>query len=147
MLPRRLLILPSMILAGALLAMPATACPFCNMQGQTLTSEVNQASMVLFATLQNGKQGADLSDGTTDLAIEAVIKTHDLLQGRKLITLSRYVPPDPEKKYKFVVFCDVFRGKIDPYRGMPVRADSDVVKYLEGALAVKDKPPAQRLRF
>jgi hypothetical protein len=148
MLLRRLLVLPLAALAVALLVLPtAAACPFCSMAGQTLTSEVNQASMVLYGTLENPKQGADLSEGTTDLAIEAVIKKHDLLQGKKVITLARYVPPDPEKKYKYVVFCDVFKGKIDPYRGMPVKADSDVVKYLEGALAVKEKPMAQRLRF
>src|SRR5262249_36277524 len=45
------------------------------------------------------------------------------------------------------VFCDVFKGKIDPYRGVPVQADSDMVKYLTGAQAVKDKDVSARLRF
>ena len=58
----------------------AMACPFCSMQGQTLTGEVNQASMVLFGTLANAKLNADGFDqGSTDLQIEAVIKKNDIL--------------------------------------------------------------------
>ena len=33
------------------------------------------------------------------------------------------------------------------HRGVPVEANSDIVKYLTGALAVKDKDNATRLRF
>ena len=53
----------------------AGACPFCSMQGQTLTGDVNQASMVLFGTLANAKLDANgaFGQGSTDLRIEAVI--------------------------------------------------------------------------
>ena len=34
----------------------AWCCPFCNAAGQTLTGEVNQASMVLFGSLTNARQ-------------------------------------------------------------------------------------------
>jgi hypothetical protein len=135
----------------ALTAWPGTthSCPFCNMQGQTLTTEVNQASMVLFGTLTNAKVSptGDLDGGTTDLVIDTVIKKHDILGDKKTITLNRYVSLDGDKKYKWLVFCDVFKGKIDPYRGVPVKADSDIAKFLTGALAVKDKEPAVRLKF
>src|SRR5262249_50224482 len=47
----------------------------------------------------------------------------------------------------YLVFCDVYNGKIDPYRGVPIKADSDMVKYLTGALAVRDKPIGQKLRY
>ncbi|MCS6852668.1 MAG: hypothetical protein NZ700_16045 [Gemmataceae bacterium] len=128
----------------------ATACPFCTSQGQTLTAEVEQASMVLFGTLSNARLNPDDMDfgaGTTDLTIEAVIKPHEVVLGRKVITLPRYVPVEnKEGKFKYLVFCDVFKGKIDPYRGLAVKADSDIVKYLQGALAVKDKSVAERLK-
>jgi hypothetical protein len=131
----------------ALLAAPAMACPFCSMQGQTLTGEVNQASMVLFGTLTNAKLNpAGFEQGTTDLQIDAVIKKHEILGDKKVVVLPRYVPTD-KNMTKFLVFCDVFKGKIDPYRGIPVKADSDIVKYLQGALAVKDKDVSARLRF
>lgn len=120
------------------------ACPFCTMQGQTLTGEVTQAGMVLYGTLTNAKEDGE---GSTDLVIETVVKENEARGGRKTITLARYIPPAPDGSYKYLVFCDVFKGKIDPYRGVAVKADSDLPKYLKGALAVKDKKIGERLRF
>ena len=136
-------------LAGLLMVLlprVALACPFCSMQGQTLTGEVNQASMVLFGTLANARLNAGGEQGSTDLQIEAVVKKHDILGEKKVVTLPRYVPTDKTMS-KFLIFCDVFKGKIDPYRGIPVKSDSDIVKYLQGALAVKNKDVSARLRF
>jgi hypothetical protein len=124
----------------------AVCCPFCTMQGQTLTSEVNQASMVLFGTLANAKLGAGGEQGTTDLKIEAIIKDNEIRADQKVITLPRYVPPDNNSP-KFLIFCDVFKGKVDPYRGVPVKGNTDIVKYLQGAMKVKDKPIGDRLKF
>jgi len=130
------------------LAAPARAwCPFCGMQGTTLTQEVNQASMVLYGTLKNAKAGnreGDFSGGTTDLVIERVIKPHKIVENQNKITLDRYVPNAGNTK--FLIFCDVFKGKVDPYRGMPVRGD-DMPTYLEGATKVKDRKITERLRF
>jgi hypothetical protein len=119
------------------------------MQGQTLVGDVGQASMVLYGTFTNAVlNGNGEGGGTTDLAIEAVIKKHEILGDQKKITLPRYIPPaEKGAKVKFLVFCDVFKGAIDPYRGVPVAADSDMVKYLQGALANKDKRIGDRLRF
>src|SRR5262249_40873541 len=71
----------------------------------------------------------------------------DILGDRKIITLPRYLPNDKDNKVKYLIFCDVFKRKIDPYRGVPVPADSNMVKYLTGALANKDKPIGVRLRY
>jgi hypothetical protein len=120
------------------------------MQGQTLTGEVANASMVLYGTLANARLDAGgaggFGQGSTDLRIDSVIKSHEILGNRKVITLPRYVPATNQND-KFLVFCDVFKGQIDPYRGMPVKGNADVVKYLQGALAVKDKPIGERLRY
>src|SRR5260370_3092719 len=101
---------------------PVHACPFCSMQGQTLTDDVNEASMVLSGTLDNArlKANAGLGEGETDLKIEEIIKKNDILGDKKTIVLPRYVPSD-NAKTKFLIFCDVFKGKIDPYRGVPVK--------------------------
>jgi hypothetical protein len=130
-------------------AFAAAACPFCSMQGQTLVEDVNQASMVLYGTFTNAVPAANGDfGGTTDLEIETVIKKNDILGDKKVITLPRYVPTtDDKKKVKFLVFCDIFKGKIDPYKGVPVQADGDMVKYIKGALEVKDKDINSRLRF
>jgi hypothetical protein len=136
-------------LAALAVTSVAAACPFCSMQGETLTGDVKQASMVLFGTLTNAKldPSGGFGEGTTDLVIEAVIKKHDILGNKKVLTLAKYVPVDQNNSAKFLILCDVFNGKIDPYRGVAVKADSDMVKYLTGALAVKDKDVATRLRF
>lgn len=146
---RHLFLLSLALLAWAGAAAAGRACPFCTMQGQTLTTEIGQASMVLYGTLQNANltPNAGFNEGTTDLAIEAVIKDNDVRAGKKVITLTRYVPTDPKSKDKFLVFCDVFKGKVDPYRGMAVKGDSTIAKYLEGALQVKDKDLNARLHY
>jgi len=145
----RSLLVGIVLLAGCLvLPHAAPACPFCSMQGQTLLMDVGQATMVLYGTFENAKLDAGDSGGggTTDLKIEAVIKNSDTLGDKKVITLPRYIPSDKNSKMKFLVFCDVFKGKIDPYRGIPVQADCDMVEYLKGALEVKGKSVEQRLK-
>jgi hypothetical protein len=152
-LTRRLLALLAAALALASLPTPGPACPFCSMQGQTLTNDVTQASMVLVGTFTDAKQGANVGEGTTDLVVEAVVKDNDILAGKardvggkKVVTLNRYVPTE-DKKYKFLVLCDVFKGNIDPYRGVQIRADCDIATYLDGAVKVKDKKPGERLAY
>jgi hypothetical protein len=146
---RRFIVVLIGLVCGAGMIPSAQSCPFCSMQGQTLMGDVNQAAMVLFGTFQNAKlnPGGDGTEGSTELHIEAVLKKHEILGDKKVLVLQRYVPTDKNSKTKFLVFCDVFKGKIDPYRGVPVQADSDMVKYLTGALEVKDKEIGKRLRF
>jgi hypothetical protein len=133
--------------AAGWLAGPTKACPFCGgADGKTLTADAGDASLILFGKLSNARlDPKDAYAGQTDLEIETVVKSHAILAGRKVITLPRYLPPDPE--YKFLVFCDVYKGQLDPYRGEPVKADSRIAGYLKGALAVKDKDPATRLKY
>ncbi len=138
---RRCLAALLVLALAAFFIVPAPACPFCSMQGQTLTGEVAQAAMVLYGSLANAKQ-----EGSVDLVVDTVVKGDDVLGKRKTVTLERYVEP-PGPQYKYLVFCDVFKGKIDAYRGVAVKSDSDLPKYLRGALAVRDKKPDERLRF
>jgi hypothetical protein len=141
---RRCLAFVVVVALISFLTAPTPACPFCSMQGQTLTGEVAQASMVLYGSLANAKEDGE---GSTDLLIDVVVKPNEILGKRKVLTLARYLTPATDAKYKYLFFFDVFKGKIDPYRGMAVKADSDLPKYLHGALAVKDKQPNDRLRF
>lgn len=152
----RRLILPlvAVLILAAVPTAEVEACPFCTMQGQTLTQDVQQASMVLVGTFTNAKMGENFGDGTTDLVIESVLKKHEILDkevktdaaGKKVLTLKRYVPQE-DKKYKYLVLCDVFNNAIDPYRGVAVRTDCDIASYIDGATKIKDKKPAERLAF
>lgn len=127
----------------------AAPCPFCSSSGTTLTQDANSAGLVLYGVPTNAKlDPRDVNQGTTELKIEVVIKSHDILAGRKVITLPRYIPQlDPAKPMKYLVFCDVYKGELDPYRGTPFSSDSRIAAYLQGGLAVKDKPVPERLKY
>jgi hypothetical protein len=101
--------------------------------------------MVLFGTFRNPKLGAGgLELGTTDFKIEKVLKANDIIKGKQVITIPRYVQADQKK---FLIFCDVFQKNIDAYKGVEVSTKSDMVKYVEGALAVAKESPGKRLRY
>jgi hypothetical protein len=144
---RRVFLLLLTALAGAAWAAPALACPFCSEErGPTLVGDFTQAAMVLLGTFTNARLdpngGAD--GGTTDFVIEDVFKNHDIVANKKKITLPRYMP---QAKNKFIIFCDVYKGMIDPYRGVEVPPGSELVKYLKGASALRDRPIQERLRY
>jgi hypothetical protein len=53
----------------------------------------------------------------------------------------------PKTRSKFLIFCDVYKGKVDPYRGVEVATGGDIVKYLRGAINLKDQSIPARLRY
>ena len=140
------------IMLSAIIFGPCTpsiqACPFCSSQGQTLSDSVKQAGMILFGTMGNAKQEGDSFDrGTTDLTIDVVIKDNAIRAERKVLTLPRYIPPTKGESVKYLIFCDVYNGKVDPYRGIQVPSNSPIGEYLQGAVANKDKDAATRLKY
>lgn len=140
-------------IAVALLSLPfyvpAVGCPFCGGDSSTMLKEADLASLILYGKLTNAK--LDPKDpngaGTTDLVIDTVVKTHEILGDKKVVTLPKYIPLEKDQDIKYLIFCDVYKGKIDPYRGVPAKADSRIAGYLKGALAVKEKPAVERLKF
>jgi hypothetical protein len=143
---------PAVAAVAVVLAGPAAtsrACPLCNPTGTTFATEVAQADLILYGTLTNAKGDPDaLNKGTTDLAIDTVIKTHDVVKGKKKITIPRYVPPSAGgKDVKYLIFFNVNGGDLDPYRGEEVPADSNLPKYLQGAIDVRQKDVVTRLRY
>jgi hypothetical protein len=153
---RKVLVVATLLTAGAAFlpadifpfGSSAVGCPFCTAQGQTLTNDAAQASMILYGRLTNARlDPKDFNAGSTDLIIEEVVKPHEILGDKKQVTLPRYLPQEKENQYKYLVFCDVFKGALDPYRGVAVKPDSRIAEYLKGALAVKDKDAATRLKY
>jgi hypothetical protein len=70
------------------------------------------------------------------------------LGDKKIVSLARYIPTDKDNKYMFMVFCDVYKGKIDPYHLIAFKTDSGVAEYLKGALDIaKEKDVSVRLAF
>ncbi len=136
------------LVGSALVSQAANACPFCGQAGQTLTQEVNDANMIVFGSLSNPKRDPDeFGKGTTEMTVEMVVKDDPFLKGRKTITLPRYIPQDPKNPSKYLVFCNIFKDQLDPYRGEAVAPDSKLAAYLKGAIAIRSKDAATRLRY
>jgi hypothetical protein len=130
------------------LLLPTTAlaaCPFCvDERGPTLVGDYLQASMVIYGTFINPKLGTEGADnGTTEFKIEKVLKSHPILNNRQVIVLPKYVP---ETKKKYIIFCDVFKNYIEPYRGEELVEGSQLLEYLTSSLKFKDAAPGDKLR-
>jgi hypothetical protein len=128
-----------LLVVGLAVCPPAGACNLCSMniqQAQTFRQDAEQARLILYGTLENPRLVG--SGGETDLRIEAVIKPDPFLKGAKVVTIPRYVPVDPKDPPHFAVFCDVYNDKLDPYRGVPLRA-KEGADYLRGALRLDPK--------
>lgn len=123
-------------------------CPFCEQQGKTLAKEIAEAKLVVYGTLANAKinVSADGTDqSTTDLLIEEVVKEHEFIKDKKKLVLPRYMP-NTNEPVKFLIFCDVYKDKVDPYRGIPSNS-KDMVGYLKGAIKLPEKDMVKRLAF
>jgi hypothetical protein len=68
----------------------------------------------------------------TILYVGSILKSVPVLRDTKFIRLPRKIPPEAGG---YVVFCDWFKGQLDPYRGLPIKS-VDLVPYLRGALAL-----------
>ena len=154
----------------AVSAADAAACPFCAVQGQTLSGEVQQADFIVLGTLTNPQRDPDdFTRGTTDLIIQTVVKPHDYLAGRKVLRIPRPIPlgEKPEDN-KYLIFCSLYTrpvdttasavvgavslanldaAQLDAYRGEQVRPESKLAEYLKGAIEVKQKDTVTRLRY
>jgi hypothetical protein len=108
---------------------------------QTWREEAANSKLIVYGTVANprGKPGA----GTTDILISAVIKPHRLLGNRKVLRMDRFVQIDPQKHVRRLIFCDVTKDRIDPYRGIEVGPAA--INYLTGLLLLEAKDDTQRL--
>jgi hypothetical protein len=154
----------------AVVAADAAACPFCSVQGQTLSGEVQQADFIVLGILTNSQRDPnDFTRGTTDLIIETVVKPHSYLVGKKMLRIPRPIPVGPKAEdNKYLVFCSLYTrpvdstaaavvgsvslanfeaAQLDAYRGEQVKEDSKLAEYLKGAIEVKQQDPISRLRY
>lgn len=126
-------------------------CGFCcDFRSPTLCSEVRQAHLVFVATVTQREHTADGKPcppgERTELEILQVLKSGPVLEGRTVVLVRRDIAiEDPKNPPKFLVFCDVWNGQIDPYRGIPFTPQ--LVSYVQGALAVDPKDRRAQLRY
>jgi hypothetical protein len=148
---------PWIMLAGtaALLAVvpPARPCSLCSMQVQTATyrQDAGQARLILFGAITDSRVlpvngvGQD-GKGVSTFQIKAVLKSDPWLGKQTTVEVPRYVPvSDPKDPPKYVLFCDVYKGNLDVYRGAAVKSEA-AVTYVKGLLAAESKGTAAVLR-
>ena len=128
------------------LSAPANTCPFCTQElGRTMVDDYGKASLVIYGSFTNARlKDGFAGEGETDFQIDQVIKPHEIIKGLKKITIPQY---RNHPKLKFVLFCDVYKGRIDPYRADLIAEGSELVSYFTGAVKVKDRPLPDRLMY
>jgi len=135
----------ALLLCGAAVALPCSLCPGLQ-NAAPFRQELTQSKLVLYGTLANPKLGPGGVGGSVDLHIDSVLKHDPFLGNQKVVQLNRYVPLDPKSPPKYLVFCDVFNGKLDPYRALPLKSPA-AVDYLRGAAALDAKDRGGALHY
>jgi hypothetical protein len=146
----RLRSLALIVTALALAASPVSACSLCAslMDQKTFREDAALSKILLFGTLANPKLATG-GGGTTEFNITATLKSDPALGDKKMLELPRYLPvSDPKDPPRFLLFCDVYKGKLDFFRGTSIKS-SEAVDYVKGALALdsKDRPRVLRYYF
>jgi hypothetical protein len=114
------------------------------MKMKTFREEAADSKVIIYGVMDNPRDGPN--GASTDCIIASVIKAHPILRGKKWLILPRKVEvEDRNRPPRFLIFCDVEKGKIDAYRGIPV--SPAVVDYLKGLLAINPANPVARLRY
>jgi hypothetical protein len=110
----------------------AAAMPCCTLPPRPLREQLAEAQVVMCGTTANPrvlKSETNDKVEVTDFHIKRVVKMHPIVGGAQVIELPRYIATDP-KKDMFLIFCDVWQGKLDPYQGIPVTSAA-VIDYLQ----------------
>ena len=131
-----------------LVAVPAPA-PSCSLCGGNLLGKPTFREDAAQPAARLVLLGAAKDNGTTtstDFHITEVLRPDPVIKDKKVIKLPRYLPADPKNPPKFLLFCDVFKGEIDPFRGVPVRS-ADAAGYVKKAMALDPKQRAANLAF
>src|SRR4051812_34877990 len=82
----------------------------------TLATEYDRASLVLLGRFANAIPGPTPDTGTTEFIIDVAFKKHPIMAGKERLTLPHYLPNTGNKP--FLIFCDVYKGRSDAYRGI-----------------------------
>jgi hypothetical protein len=142
-------ILFTLSLAWLLLTVPgpASSCSLCGanlLQVPTFRQEaaLETARIIFIGTAEK----SDAAAGTTDLRITDVLRSDPFLRDKKVIKLSRYLPVDRKDPPRYLVFCDVFKDKLDPFRGVPLKS-TGAIEYARKVLKLDAKDRTGNLLF
>jgi len=122
-------------------------CPFCTQgKGPTLLDDYTEAKLVVLGKVVKSQMAAngEFEGGTSEFEISKVFKDHEIRGGKMRITLPKYLTVTDAQ---FVLFCDAYKGAVDPYRGVQVGKGGELVEYLDGAIKLKGANVSKRLAY
>ena len=128
----------------------AESCSLCGAalrQAPTFRQEaaLESARIILIGTAENPK--LEGTSGHTDLRITDVLRSDPALKDKKVIAVQRYLQVnDPKNPPRYLVFCDIYEGKFDPFRGVPLK-NADSVDYARQLMKLDPKDTSGNLLF
>lgn len=129
------------------------ACSLCSnpINRATLGEEFESARVVVVGTLSNPRLHsnpiAGAGAGTTDLAIESVLKNDGALTQTGGMALPRYMPvPDPKNPPRYLIFFETVRDRLEPLQGVAVKSPA-LVSYLDEGRKVRAQGRVPALLF
>ncbi len=145
----RWIIIP-ILLIGLLISVPesAPACSLCGAalrQAPTFRQEaaLETARIILVGTAENPQ----LANRTTDLRIAEVLRSDPAFKDKNVISVKQYLPvSDPKNPPRYLVFCDIYKGELDPFRGVPLKS-TDSIEYARQVLKLDPKDQTGNLLF
>lgn len=138
------------LLLVAVLNAVASACSLCPIGSQvtpTYREEAAQphAKLIVYGQFTESSLKPDGS-GTAKYEVLKVLRPDPVLGNAREIAVGRYIPVDSKNPPKYLLFCDVFQKKIDPYRGIPFQSEA-AVEYVKKGAALDANNPVARLRY
>jgi len=129
------------------------ACSLCQPGTPVATyrQDAAQSRLLLVGTVTDSRllpaSGAgDVGRGVSTFRIATVLKSDPWLGKKTTIEIPRYIPvSDSKDPPKYLLFCDVFKDKLDVFRGVPVKSDA-AVAYVKGLSAADAQGTADLLR-
>jgi hypothetical protein len=143
----KILTLPLVLLLAAGAARACSLCGANLQQSLTFRQEAAQptARIIFIGTAEKSELKSD-GKGTTDLAVNEVLRSDPFLGDRKTVTLERYLPVDRKNPQRFLVFCDVFKDRLDPFRGVPLKS-AQAVEYVRKVFKFDERDRIASLLF
>ncbi len=106
----------------------------------TMRQEAAEAKFILYGKLSDPVITKD-GGGQTTFHVELVVKPGPDYKGEKVLVIPRAV-----EATTYLIYFDVFKGTIDPYRGFKLQSDAGA-KYLKDALALDPTKPGAAVDY
>jgi hypothetical protein len=137
---------PALVVSLALLVAvprPGLPCSLCGANLRQAPSIREDATQPTARVIAIGVPRTPKDSATSVLDVTELLRNDPAAGKPKVIDLARYVP---NNDVRFLVFCDIFKDKLDPFRGIPL-ASADAAEYARRVLKLDPKDTAANLHF